>query len=187
MFVYLIKNIIDNKAYVGISCDPDRRWYEHCKPCNRWNSYISNAINKHGRKNFDLICLGDYELLNEAQQIEKFWIEFLNTMSPNGYNLREGGEAGGTPSLETRQKISKARKGKPRGPISLETRIKIGNVHRGKKLSSEQIEGIRTRAKIRFSNPKNNPMFGKKHSPETKEKIRQRALQRNGKTTIKYC
>lgn len=43
----------------------------------------------------------------------------------------------------------------------------------GRVLSVETKKKIGDKAKIRFSNPKNNPMYGKKHTEKTKEKIRQ--------------
>ena len=176
MFIYIIENIINNKIYVGISSDPERRWYDHCKPCKRWKSIISNSINKHGRDKFELIILEKCNDLNSAHEQEKYWIKELNTISPNGYNLREGGEAGGIPSFETRQKMSKTRLGVKTGiPRSEEFKQKMSALMTGRTYSSETIERMKLASRLRVTKFK-NPMYGKKHSKETLEKMRQARL-----------
>jgi hypothetical protein len=66
--------------------------------------------------------------------------------------------------------------------LSEETKIKISNSHIGKKIPSimgdlnpmkrpEVRKKVSDKAKIRFSIPENNPMFGKHHTPEAIEKI----------------
>ena len=92
-------------------------------------------------------------------------------------------------SPETLEKMSKARKGKPissehRAKIieamkSPEIRDKLSKTHKGKVLSPEHRAKIGTSLKGRNLSPEelekrhgeHNPFYGKKHSPETKEKI----------------
>ena len=88
MLVYKVTNLINNKMYIGKLVNS-----------NKWSSYwgsgtcIKLAIDKYGKENFRKeiveICESN-EILNDR---EKFWIKTLNSMSPNGYNLTEGGEA----------------------------------------------------------------------------------------------
>lgn len=84
-------------------------------------------------------------------------------------------------SDETKQKMSLAAKGKLKPwlqgrKVSDETRKKISEINKGRILSEE------TRKKISENHHnisgENNPMFGKKHSPETIEKIKERAKNR---------
>lgn len=82
-------------------------------------------------------------------------------------------------SDETKKKMSNSSKGNKNclGRIlTEETKQKIREKHSGKFVSEE------TKKKISQNHHdisgKNNPMYGKKHSPETIEKIRQKALSR---------
>ena len=171
MFIYLIENNINKKLYVGISNNPENRFLHHAKPCKRWKSIISDSINKYGREYFEIIYLEKCKNLQEAHEKEKYWIKELDCLVPNGYNLREGGEGGGSPSLETRQKISNAKKGKKRSWVtSAETRRKLSLINKGKVLSLE------TKERMKNSKLGNKYCLGRVLSEETKEKIRQKHL-----------
>jgi group I intron endonuclease len=91
------------------------------------------------------------------------------------------GMYGKTHSEETKKKMSDASKGKAKPWLvsvkkSEETKEKIRQKNLGKNLSEE------TRKKISENHHdisgKNNPMYGKTHSPETIEKLRERAKNR---------
>lgn len=71
----------------------------------------------------------------ELDEWEKYFIFSFNTLSPNGYNLEEGGR-GGVPSEETRKKLSEARKGK-------------NSPNKGKHLSDEHKRKLSESAKRR--------------------------------------
>ena len=47
------------------------------------------AIEKYGKENFDFQVLGWFEDYNEK---EKFYIKYYNSLTPNGYNISQGGE-----------------------------------------------------------------------------------------------
>lgn len=90
--IYIIKNNINEKVYIGQAIDTKKRFQGHCKPSSAIlnNSLISKAIQKYGRECFY------YEIL-EAQienynEREKYWIKQYNSLNPNGYNLLEGGD-----------------------------------------------------------------------------------------------
>jgi group I intron endonuclease len=72
--------------------------------------YLSLAFKKHGVNNFkfELICISFDENLND---LEKYYIKKLNSLAPNGYNLREGGNSS-RHSEETKMKISQSLKGR---------------------------------------------------------------------------
>jgi hypothetical protein len=80
---------------------------------------------------------------------------------------------------ETKRKMSEASKGNKNclgRVLSEETKLKISSSHKGKVLSESTKNKI-SENHYDISGEK-NPMYGKKHSPETIEKIRQKALQR---------
>ncbi len=86
--IYLIKNKINGKVYVGQSLHPQQRFKEHCY--NNVNSIIHKAIKKYGRENFEFVVL-EKNVLNYNER-EKYWINFYNSIVPHGYNITEGGE-----------------------------------------------------------------------------------------------
>jgi len=134
MYIYVITNKINGKQYVGQTIvDVQKRWKRHCWTCTIKNPRmpIAYAIRKYGKANFRVeqvqVCSSQAEL--DLAEID--WCNRLNTMSPNGYNLKAG-NGRGTFSIETRRKISLANKGKK---VSEETRKKLSVSHKGIKLS----------------------------------------------------
>ena len=97
----------------------------------------------------------------------------------------KGNNYGKKMSEETKRKISESSKGKEK---SLETREKLSMVNKGKRMSdktkkilSEQRKGIplkeSTKEKLKeYYKTHSNPMYGKHHTEETKEKIRNTKL-----------
>ena len=90
--IYIITNIINNKQYIGQTVHPEKRWWEHCNRAkNNKDSYpIHCAIKKYGEKNFTFKILEwteDYDT-REAELIKQY-----NTLTPNGYNVIEGGHS----------------------------------------------------------------------------------------------
>lgn len=94
--IYMIKNLINGKCYIGQSINIKRRFKEHKsrilqKSCKEYNSSLYQDIRKFGLQNFSFEVLEECskEYLNER---EIFWISYYNANSPFfGYNLLEGG------------------------------------------------------------------------------------------------
>lgn len=82
--IYQIKNITNNKLYIGSSLRIKKRWQWHrsmLRLNKHYNSYLQNAWNKYGEKSFIFeILLEIKENLKENEQI------FLDTLKP-GYNI----------------------------------------------------------------------------------------------------
>jgi len=105
-YIYKILNKINNQCYIGQTIQNlEERWRQHKKISSNC-IYLKNAFKKYGVENFDfkLICICFDSDLN------KFEIDYINkynSLVPNGYNLRKGGENGGKHNDETKLKISK--------------------------------------------------------------------------------
>lgn len=101
--VYIHRNLINGKVYVGQTCNLTERWRGQGK--NYFNSTkFFNAIKKYGWGNFSHEVLYDNLNKEAADIIEKELIEKYNSIE-NGYNLKEGGARGGL-SSESLQKMS---------------------------------------------------------------------------------
>lgn len=94
--IYKITNKANGKIYVGQSIDIEERWKQHrwkAFNCNEvgYHSAIHAAMRKHGLDNFV------YEVLEqcaaeELDEKERYWINLLNCITPNGYNILSGGQ-----------------------------------------------------------------------------------------------
>lgn len=89
--LYKIINIVNGKAYIGQSINPEHRFISHISRAKNDadNSPIHTAIKKYGKQNFKLEIL---EWSENYNQREKELIIEHNTMAPNGYNVAPGGE-----------------------------------------------------------------------------------------------
>lgn len=88
--IYKITNLINDKIYIGQSVNIKRRWAEEKSRAldERLHevSALYAAIAKYGKDNFSFEII---EVCNpwELNDREAWWIQFYNSMSPNGYNL----------------------------------------------------------------------------------------------------
>jgi group I intron endonuclease len=132
MIVYKITNIFDGMSYIGQTVKTlHQRWIQHISEVvNGSSNYFHNAIRKYGPDSFIHEVLHICETKGEMDFVEIFYISLLDTKSPNGYNLTDGGEGvpGWIPSNEWRKKksISMMNNSYSRGKIcSPETKKKL--------------------------------------------------------------
>lgn len=108
--IYIIKNTINNKVYIGKTTCFLNRKKEHLrklKSGKHINQHLQSAYNKYNKDVFVFDILEECEdiVLNDK---EKYWISFYNSVNDSyGYNLMYGGE-GGIGTKETREKQSKS-------------------------------------------------------------------------------
>lgn len=108
--IYIIKNTINNKVYIGKAACFTTRQKEHLRKLRygkHINKHLQRSYNKYGKDSFIFNVLEDCDdfLIDER---EKYWIAYYkSTDDSNGYNLTHGGE-GGIGTKETREKQSKA-------------------------------------------------------------------------------
>lgn len=89
MIIYKITNKIDGKIYIGQTCRTfEERMKEHYSHAN---VYVDRAIRKYGKENFDCVVIDTAETMDELNEKEIYWIDYFNSMNPNGYNLCIGG------------------------------------------------------------------------------------------------
>jgi len=116
MIIYKISNTINSKIYIGQTTKSlKKRWSDHYYG-NR--TTISKAIRKYGKDNFSIELIDIAKTLKELNILEEKYIKEFNCISPNGYNLKHGGNNKRL-SEETKQKISNSKKGIPNPKISL--------------------------------------------------------------------
>ncbi len=134
--IYQIKNIETEKLYIGqtknyhsgnrLFC-AEGRYKSHVSDAMSNRKYctaIDGAIRKYGKDNFKLSILEYNVSIDKLNEKEQHYIKKLNTLAPNGYNLTTGGKASQEVSDETREKLSKACKGKKKSASAVENNRK---------------------------------------------------------------
>lgn len=123
--IYIIKNKINDKFYIGASIDVYRRKRQHFSELrrnNHANPHLQSSFNKHGQENFEWNILEFCEPLLCAKR-EQY---YMDTLKPK-YNILGKAEINF---------------GKPKRILSEETKIKIRNALQGKIKSKEVGENI---------------------------------------------
>lgn len=132
--IYCIRNIENDKKYIGKSINIRQRIYAHIGGLNskdpkRENQYFINAWWKYGSSKFEYFILEIIDAsLNDIEQLTKekelFWINYYDTTNRNkGYNLRKDSKTNMIVHKTTRQKLSDIVKKRYENP---EERIKTG-------------------------------------------------------------
>lgn len=94
--IYIIKNKINGKVYVGQSIALRRRKADHFKALRNdrhSNQYLQNAFNKYGEREFEFIVIERWDASFNTNKEYKdgreiFYIDFFNANNPEfGYNL----------------------------------------------------------------------------------------------------
>jgi group I intron endonuclease len=110
--IYKLTNKNNGMSYIGQTTGLlESRISQHLR--EKRNRHITNALKKYGKDVFEievLVCCFDKNSLNAA---EVYFVQKFNTLFPNGYNHRAGGNQNGVCSEELKKKISLAKKGKP--------------------------------------------------------------------------
>jgi group I intron endonuclease len=132
------------KLYVGVTSQSvSKRLREHkFQARSGVDTYLYNAIRKHGEDHFDAIRIDTASTEEEAYELEKEWIQRLGTYEGRGYNMTKGGykppsREGKSHTEEARQKMSESTKVKGKdNPMygrshSEETRRKISESSSG--------------------------------------------------------
>lgn len=175
--VYCHENVINNKKYIGITCQTLEQRFRKGEGYKS-SPHFYSAIKKYGWENFNHSIL--YQDLNESEAKEKeieLIAKFNTQDSDYGYNITPGGEGyvgtdnpwfGKHHTLENRKKLSSLLKGRK---LSEEHRNKISAALKGRVVSEE----AKKKMKENHANVKgvNNPAYGRKLSPEHIRKLQE--------------
>ncbi|CAB4141321.1 grpIintron_endo, group I intron endonuclease [uncultured Caudovirales phage] len=181
--VYQIKNLINNKVYIGITTkDPIDRWNQHLKKHFNKNFILYKAMRKYGPDNFHFSIIEQTNNLDHLKELESKYIQEYNsycfTENSNGYNMTLGGKGlfGYKHSNQTKKKLSEANKGKP---LSEETKRKLSEANKGRTLSEEHKRKVSETLKGRTLSEEHKRNLSKAargkqkiHSEESKRKMR---------------
>lgn len=111
--IYCIRNLINNKVYIGKSKNIYKRILQHIydlkKNRNVENPHLLNSWNKYGKENFEYFVI---EFLEEDEKLlserELYWMKIYNSLNKElGYNLRSDSLSKMIIHEETSKKISK--------------------------------------------------------------------------------
>lgn len=163
--IYIIRNLINSKVYVGSAVCLRKRYRSHLGALIRGahsNIKLQNAVRKYGLQSFSFDLL---ELCSLADLVakEQEWLDRLEVVN-TGYNIAPvaGSVFGLKATEETKKKMSIARMGRI---CSTETRKKISEAHTGMKRTHSQkgrVVSADTKARISLANK------GRKHSEESR-------------------
>ena len=99
-YAYKIINNVNQKVYVGITCNPDNRWQRHQSnarsdsPKARYRTYLYNAMRKHCIDNFCFSTIAAFTDRKECELFEVLLIAAMRLYSVPNYNLHDGGTLG---------------------------------------------------------------------------------------------
>ncbi len=175
-YIYVIRNLVNDKVYVGQTIKPGQRKASHFNaikdPTNE--RPLPRSMRKHGVENFR------FEVLEECaddqvDEREKHWIAHFDSQNrERGYNLAPGGHSH---TLEQHRRLSEALKGNKHcvgRQVSNETKQKTGAAWRGKHLPDEIKSKVSTTMIERGSVAgENNPMFGRRGEKCPRSKLTQ--------------
>lgn len=161
--IYCIKNLVNDKKYIGQSVNIKARWRQHKSALRHGkhdNEYLQKAWNKHGEENFV------FEIIEQCSEQdlddrERYYIKKYNTLDENyGYNLKDGGQDHPTVKAEVVAKQSENLK------KSYADHPQLREARREKALEMWAQPGFKEK-----HSGKNNFMYGKTHTAEARAKI----------------
>ncbi len=155
--IYLIKNLLNNKIYIGSAINFYNRKKQHISALknNKHHSIaLQNAWNKYGEDNFDFEII---EVITESSSLivrEQYYLDkYKSFNSKNGYNICKiaGSTLGFKHTDETKELMRTKRTGVKTRPCSDETKRRISET----KLSLDLTDSMKKRAETLLKQDKN--------------------------------
>ena len=139
MTIYMVVCLVNGKRYIGKTKNKLRyRWTAH----KRGSTLLSAAIRKYGADNFTIEVLDTADSVPELNKLEVMYIRRYSTVTPNGYNVREGG-AGGYGPYGLRRYEGSVVRGDNHYSRKHPEKMSRGEKHYAAKLTYRQVENIR--------------------------------------------
>ena len=193
--IYMIRNTVNNRVYIGQSIDVKMRIWHHKDRLKRnvtENWPLQEDWNKYGEEAFEFIILEecDKSMLDELER--KYIQIYKSVYEEGGYNLENGGISGFKSSPTSVRKMTDSLKGRFAGENNPMYGRHIPHTEEWKQWASERFSGkgnpmygvhltISEERKKEMSiqnSGTGNPFYGKRHSEETKQKIREKRIKR---------
>lgn len=174
--VYCIINTANGKKYVGSSAESIMgRWDDHkvyLRIGKHGNRHLQSAWKKYGEDLFEFLVLA-FCPPEDCVRLEQYWIDhFQSSERKFGYNLSPiaGSQLGFKHSEESKRKVSENhRMRKP------EERKRHSEVMKGKKRDPKVVAQMSAHMKAAYASGKRKTVrafLGRKHSPESRAKMR---------------
>ena len=178
---YLITNRVTGSKYVGMTkLGYRKRFRDHWNEAHSESSEVGRHCSKlhqdmlkYGLESFDTELLEGNISEEEHQDKERYYIQLYQTYygdNPNNYNMTRGGN--GTPGYiftqEVKDKMSEIGKGRTFSP---ERNQHLREIMTGREYKQEWKDALSAARLGRFKGEE-NPFFGKHHTQQTKDIIR---------------
>jgi group I intron endonuclease len=184
--IYRIKNILNGKCYYGSSKNIEKRWIRHKNVLknNKHNPLLQRAWDKYGKDNFifEVVELCDEDLLLLREQVYLDLHPEYNvglkssggdnfTNNPNKENIAE--KIGNSVRIRMSLMTEEEKKEKFSKPLETNPNWKGGTSFKNCKCGERITPINKTCLKCRDISGNKNPFFGKTHTEETKNKLRE--------------
>lgn len=184
--LYCVENLVDGTRYFGITSRPlKRRIKQHYVDAYTMNSayYFHRALRVFGWESFVWTVVAVFSTRDDLILGEIAAIREAGLKGERLYNLTEGGEGrrgrGRALSVDHRNKISAALRGKKRAPLSEDHKKALSEAHRGKRLTEEhKFKLSKVRPNLTQEQREKKRRVWAETSRSEKERERRRALKK---------
>lgn len=192
-YVYITKNLINNKIYVG-----QHRSNKFDNTYFGSGNIIKNAINKYGIDNFTVHLLSWATDRQDLNNLEKFYICLYNSTNKNiGYNIQIGGQGsfisshrntlrgkdnpnyGSKRTPEQKKHLSKAHKKlRQQGKCGIKGRVGINNSYKNKFVNPKQLNSYLNMGWYKGTIPPKSVNMNSKHQKRLKHNRQYQAIRK---------
>jgi group I intron endonuclease len=160
--IYAIRNIINDKKYIGSAKNFNLRFQAHLRELRRNKHHsikLQRAWNKYGENSFVFEVIQEVASLSDLLAVEQLHIDAHKSATNKGYNAcpNAGSKLGTKLRQESKDKIGNANRGYKH---TEENKKRMSLLATGRKLSDAAREKVR------------KAVTGRKHTPESIEKMR---------------
>ena len=178
--IYKIENIFNKKCYIGSAVSLRIRWNKHKNDLRKnihINKHLQSAWNKYGKEGFNFDVLE--EVLEKSKLVEREQ-HYIDKINPSYNMCPTAGSSLGYHPVRTKEANEKRSLALMNRKFSDEHKRKISESHKGKIFTKEHRQNL-SDAKRDKCLGSNNHFYGKKHTEETREKMKLAWIKRAGR------